>query len=379
MDITNIKIGGDCTLYPPIKTGIELIKTFEKIGYDSIWFEDHLMGIMPESIWTPDVFTLAKYMDNAHCHLETFTMMAVAALNTKKPILGTCVTEAFRRHPALIAQSILSIDHLSKGRTILGLGAGEQENIIPYGIKWDKPFKRLEEAIQIIKLFFDNDEKVSFKGDIFKLDDAVIGLSPIKKRKPPPIWIAAHGPKMLDLTGRVADGWIPLFPNCFNIQIYKEKLNNVLNSAKKAKRNPESITPSLFIPLIIENDHEECHKLINSPIGKLQSLVLPSKIYETFGFKHPLGKDFRGLIDFIPTRYSRDSVLDAFDKIPLEICEKIIVHGTPEDIIQELENYINVGLRHIVLFNLTFFSDLTKINTSHDCIKEVIEYFKKNY
>ena len=122
------------------------------------------MGWIPESIWTPDLISMSKLQPSPHDFYDVFSIMSVAAWNTQKFQLGTSVTEPFRRHPAVLAQIFLTQDHISKGRTILGIGTGEGENVIPYGIKWDKPVTRLEEAIKIIRLLWDSDDKVNFDG-----------------------------------------------------------------------------------------------------------------------------------------------------------------------------------------------------------------------
>ena len=142
---------------------------------------DHLMGWTPESIWTPDLIKSAAFQKDPHIFHEVYSIMAVAAWNTSKVLLGTSVTETFRRHPADLAQTLITQDNISKGRVILGIGTGEGENVIPYGIKWDKPVSRLEESIKIIKLLWESDKKVDYEGEFWKLKDAVLTIKPFEK------------------------------------------------------------------------------------------------------------------------------------------------------------------------------------------------------
>lgn len=336
---------------------------------------DHLMGWTPESIWTPDLIKAAAFQEDPHIFHEVYSIMAVAAWNTSKILLGTSVTETFRRHPAVLAQTLITQDHLSKGRVILGIGAGEGENIIPYGIKWDKPVSRLEESIRIIKLLWESDEKVDYNGGFWKLKDAVLTVKPYKKNEYPPIWIAAHGPKMLDLTGRLGDGWLPAYSDP---KAYEYRLNHIRNAAKKAGRNPNDITPGLYSYIVIDEDHNTCDDLIGTPYVKNMLLTFPNSVYEEFGIKHPLGEDFYGLIDYIPTKYDRETILDAINKIPHKMCNDSILHGTCDEVISKIEEYAKVGMKHIVLTNITFLSDISKIKSSFHNMQKVLNYFKGN-
>ncbi|TFG03257.1 MAG: LLM class flavin-dependent oxidoreductase, partial [Promethearchaeota archaeon] len=287
---------------------------------------------------------------------------------------GTSVTETFRRHPAVLAQTLLTQDHISKGRVILGIGTGEGENVIPYGIKWEKPVSRLEEAIKIIRLLWESDTKVNFDGNFWKLKDAVLALKPREKDKYPPIWIAAHGPQMLELTGRLGDGWLPAYSS---FESYKNHLEIIRNSAKKANRNPDEITPALFSYVYIDEDHDACDEIIDAPVSKNQLLTFPPEIFRKYGVSHPLGEHFYGLLDYIPTKYDRKTILDALNKIPRKMCDDYLFHGTPDEIIEKIEGYAKIGLKHVVLYNTTYLADSTKIKSSFKCMQEVLNYFKE--
>ena len=373
MSVDDVKIGTMSAFLPPFDKGIDTVKRIEDAGYDSAWWLDHLMGWVPESIWTPDVVELAAFQDNPHVFFETLCTLAVAAWNTKKIFLGPSVTETFRRHPAMLAQAFLTLDHISKGRMILGIGAGEGENVTPYGIEWNQPASRLEESIKIIRLLWENDEKIDFKGKYWKLKDAVLGLKPYEDGKYPPIWIGAHGPKMLEITGRVGDGWLPAI---LNLDFYKEGLATIKESARKAGRTPDEITPALWAYTVLDEDHSECLRMLETPLAKNYMLTLPNDVFERYDIQHPFGENFYGLLHYVPTRYDRKTVLDALEKIPRKMCEDCYLHGTPDEIISQIEKLAKLGMRHIVLCNMTFFFDIRKLRSSFDCMKKVLQYFK---
>ena len=373
MDFEDIKIGIDNAYTPPFENGIRTTKLYEKDGFDSLWVPDHIMNWFPDAIWTPDIVNIASFLKNPLDIYNIFPVMAVIASNTKKVSIGTGVTETFRHHPALLAHLIITLDHISKGRMILGIGFGEGENVTPYGIKWEKPVSRLEEAIKIIKLLWEHDKKLDFEGNFWKLNDAVLSLKPYRKKKAPPIWVGAHGPQMLELTGKLGDGWLPFNPSLEN---YKESLEKIQTHAKREGRNPDEITPGISLSVITDEKREECDKMLESPLAKNQLLVASSEYFQNYGMSHPLGENFNGVYDFIPTKYDKKTIMEAYEKIPVKMCKEYYLNGTPDEIIEKVEDYIKVGAKHIVFHDSTTICDVNKNQSAYLCLKKVLDYFK---
>ena len=374
MDISNVKIGIYNVYYPPFEGSINTTKTFEEAGFDSLWIPDHIMSWFPDAIWNPDIVNVASVLKRPHNLYNVFPVMAVIANNTKKVTIGTAVTETFRHHPALLAHLFITLDHLSKGRMILGIGFGEGENVKPYGIKWEKPVSRLEESIKIIKLLWENENKVDFNGNFWKLKDAVLSFKPYRRKKAPPIWIGAHGPKMLELTGKLGDGWLPFN---LNLEEYQESLLKIQNHARKVGRKPDEITPSIVLATIADESREECDRLLATPLAKNQLLAGSDDDFKPYGIKHPLGDNFKGIYDYIPTKYDKKTLMEAYEKIPIEMCKDYYLNGTPDELIEKVEKYIKIGANHIVFYDCTVLSDVYKIQSSVKCIKKVLDYFKE--
>src|SRR5262245_5527747 len=99
--------------------------------YHSIWLPDHLVSFWPDSIWTPEFTDLATVSPSPPRYLDGLTVAAAVAVLTRHVPIATSVVDTVRRHPATLAQSALTLDHLSEGRFILGLGSGEVENTVP--------------------------------------------------------------------------------------------------------------------------------------------------------------------------------------------------------------------------------------------------------
>ncbi|MDO8691829.1 MAG: LLM class flavin-dependent oxidoreductase [Dehalococcoidia bacterium] len=374
MKLSDLKIGTLGGVLPPIDSAIKGAKLSEEWGFDSLWWPDHWMGWHPQSIWKPDIADLPKIQKSSDVYFDVVAAMAATAMVTSRVQLGTSVTDCFRRHPALLAQSWLTLSHISKGRAILGIGAGEVENTEPYGIPFTQPASRLEEVIKIIRLLWENDEPVDYDGKFFKLRGAVLGMRPYEE-KYPPIWVAALGPKMLDMAGRLADGWIPMKQE---VKTYGEKLATLRRSAQTAGRDPSKITAGMFIQYVIADTHEEAHRMVNAPLAKAYALVEPPSTFERFGVKHPFGDNFYPLTDYIPAKYGRQEVLDAVDKVTSAVAEHTISHGTPEDIAEEIKTYVDQGLEHVLLVNTTAFADLSKVRASFRLTNEVLRLIKSS-
>ncbi|MFQ5977790.1 MAG: LLM class flavin-dependent oxidoreductase [Candidatus Heimdallarchaeota archaeon] len=378
--LDDLKVGTLAPLLFPIDRAITTSTKLEKLGYDSIWFPDHLMGWIPDSIWTPDITVLSSMQASPHTFPEVSTAIAAHASHTQTLQMGTAVTEVLRKHPAAVAQTFVTLDHISKGRVILGLGAGEAENLVPYGIPFDHPVSRLEESLRVIKLLWDPEKdpnaKINFDGKYVKLEDAVFSL-PLYEDKAPPIWLGAHGPRMLNLTGELADGWLPAnLPPAD----YKLRLKQIIEVAKKFGREESAVTPGLFIVTALAEDHEECHEMFKTPIARAWALVEGSWAFEAAGARHPLAErddgKFYPFLDYIPNRYERDEILAALEKIPDGMMEGTNIHGTDEDVLKKLEEYVDAGLKHVVLWNLTGMMEPSKHFESIALMKKVVSYIK---
>ncbi|HKJ24725.1 MAG TPA: TIGR03560 family F420-dependent LLM class oxidoreductase, partial [Myxococcota bacterium] len=165
---------------------------FDALGFDSAWVCDHLYGVpMP---------TLPI--------LEGWTELAAVAAVTERIELGTLVTPPFFRNPAVLAKQIATIDQISGGRVIAGLGAGWFEaEFTGYGCEFPSIGKRLaalEEEVRILKALW-TEERATFEGEHFRVVDAICEPKPVR---PPPILIGGGGEKVLmGIVARHADVW----------------------------------------------------------------------------------------------------------------------------------------------------------------------------
>ncbi len=284
-------------------------------GADSFWVGDHLNAMLPQSIATPEYLGVAaKMVPNIDAVLEPWTMLGhLAARNRLRRLrLGVCVTDASRRNPAVTAQAVATLHLLTRGRAILGIGVGEREGTEPYGVEWTKPVARFEEAIATIRALWDSaGELVTRDSPYFPLHNATFALPPYRG-KWPEIWVAAHGPRMLRITGRYADAWVPFVIS--RAPDYAHALEAVRTAASDAGRDPMSIIPAVNRAVVTGRNRDDVDEALDSVIIKASALAAPADAWTRHGVEHPLGADFSGMQDLVPQTLDKQTALSYTDK-----------------------------------------------------------------
>ncbi len=195
----------------PYEGAIELVQEAERLGYDSVWTGE---------AYGSDVFTPLCWV-GAH---------------SSKIRLGTSVMQISARTPTCAAMTALSMDHLSGGRFIMGVGvSGPQVVEGWYGQPFSKPLARTREWVEIFRKVLAREEPVDFQGEHYQLPyrgEGAWGLGkPLKSithplRKRIPVFIGAEGPKNVAQTFAIADGWFPIFLSPYSWDIYEDVLKD---------------------------------------------------------------------------------------------------------------------------------------------------------
>ncbi len=341
--------------------------------YHSIWLPDHMVSFWPDSIWTPEFTDLATVSPSPHRHLDGLAVAAAIAPLTKNVPIATCVVDTVRRHPSLLAQTALTIDHLSKGRFILGLGSGETENTVPYGFNFSKPVSRFEEALKVIRLLWESEGTVDFEGQFYQLKHARLDTEPYEGRFPK-IWIGANGPRMLDITGRYADGWWPA--GAWSPEEYADKLQVIRTSAERAGRDPMAIVPASIMFCLIGDD-AELAEIMEAPLVKALVMQIPAEEMKKRGHKHPLGENWRGMQDINPGTMPRERFLSMLEKFDPEGLLSVVLHGTPKKMAQIFKDYADAGMRVPKILDYSGMAGLKYSARSAEKVRETEDEFMK--
>lgn len=322
-------------------------------GADSLWAPDHLIQLLPTSLWRREYTSAAVLAPDGNAQYDPWTTLSYTAARTchRRLLLGVGVTDTGRRNPAVIAQAAAGLHLLSRGRFVLGIGPGERENNVPYGVDWRRPVARFEEALATIRTLWDSKgEAVSRDSEFFPLHDAVFGLPPYRGTRPP-VWIGAHGPRMLRAVGRFGDGWLPAFSQQPNE--YGKRLAAIRAAAQDAGRDPLAITPAAIFFVFPGRTRRHSQEVLDSVPARAFALCASAQVWAGHGVEHPLGADFAGLQDIMPHTLTEQQALRCAEQVPDALLGAEFPNGTPADIVDRIAEYRNHGLRHAVLVNMS--------------------------
>jgi phthiodiolone/phenolphthiodiolone dimycocerosates ketoreductase len=341
-----VSIGLGVGTQPPLSRIALMVRAARAARFDAVWTVDHFQGWFPQELWTKEMSWTAGPDVTPHEYFDYQALVGHLLTRVGGMQVGVAVTEALRRHPVLLAQTAMTWSHLAKTAPILGVGAGERENTVPYGIDFDHPVARLEEALQIVRRCFESRGPFDFNGRFFDMDKAVMDLAPVPGRRPR-IWVAAHGPRMLRLTGCYGDGWYPTFP--MSPEQYAASLARIRNAAKESGRDGRLIVPAAQMIVVLGRTEREARKYLGTRLLRFLALLSPAAMWSENGVEHPLGAGFRGMIDFVPAEHPPDRIEAALAAVPVDAVAEGVLWGTPDMVLERLESYVDAGLRHIVL------------------------------
>lgn len=305
----------------------------DKTGYDSIFYMDHTN--VPQ--WKKAVV------------LDPWVMLSAIAAVTNNVELGTCVTDAIRRHPSNIALAAITLDRISKGRAILGIGAGEAQNLKEFCIPFEKPVSKWAEQIELIKTLYGShpDNTVSYTGKYYQLEGACLQAPPIRKPHPP-TYMAAGGKRTLELTGKLGDGWLPIGYTPELFENHRQKIEASMEKHDRSEEDRANFQMALDIDVYFSEDAEASWAKMKEAVKV--SLFKP-EILRVHGLKEIEGFDF---VKYF-TEYSMSNqdwivkMREAATQIPDAVARSSTAIGTPDDMIPTFERFLKAGVNHFVI------------------------------
>lgn len=265
---------------------------------------------------------------------DVWVFLTAAAAHTKEIDLGTGIVTPYTVNPAELAMHAATLDEYSGGRVRLGVSVGAVEFLRWVGIEARRPLSAMRESIEIIRRLLKG-ERVEHDGRVFKgwTRDAYMRFEPLRDRIP--VYLGAQSRRMLELTGEIADGGLPLL---FPPEYIEDVLGHISTGAARADRRLEDIDVVGCIWFSVSEDPE-------AAMDSLRGLV---SFYGPHLAPEMIGKVGLKTEDFDPIREALSA--QDFERAKALVTDemaRIAIHGTPEDCVERIEQLIGKGLTHV--------------------------------
>lgn len=300
------------SFWPEVFSASDVVKysrEAEKKGYDSVWIAEHYL------------------------FRDAFATLGAVALATSRIRLATGVVNPYTRHPASIAMSVATIDELSNGRAILGIGSG-----VPFwieeqmGMEMGRPVSVTRDSIQVIRRLL-SEETVSYKGRVFTLRDMKLGFKTCQSHVP--IYMAAVGSKTLQLAGEIADGVI-LTAGC-SPKYVADAVENIRIGAEKAKRKMSEMEIVAFLISAVSENSKAAKDMTRELIASLLTRPGRAKL-----MLNPEDLDEKAL-GLIKEEAQRGNLSAAGTHVTTPMIESMSVAGTPQECRPKIAEYVRKG------------------------------------
>ena len=273
-----------------------------------------------DTIWIPETWGM-----------ENFSMLSAISNRTSQKI-GSSIINIYSRSPSLIAMGAATIDTISDGRLILGLGTSSLPIIDTFhGYKFEKPVQRMKEYIEIIKLVL-SEKPVNYSGEIFNLKNFSLLIKP--KRESIPIYLAAVNQKMVELSWDIGDGVI----------FYLRPLNEMKETITKMQSKKKIDVTCQIITCVAEDSDTAIRRAKKT----LAFYVSVGKVYREFLAKHGFKNETTNIFD----EFKKSGFKSNHDLIPDSMLKSLCIAGTPNECIKQLEKFSETGINlPIIQFN----------------------------
>ncbi|HYL66564.1 MAG TPA: LLM class flavin-dependent oxidoreductase [Nitrosopumilaceae archaeon] len=275
----------------------------------------------PDSVWIPETWGM-----------EGLSMLSTVSQIIKNSKIGSSIINIYSRTPSLIAMGAATIDTLSNGRLILGLGTSS-ESIIQewHGLEFNQPVQRMREYVEIIRLIMSGN-KINYDGKLFHLKNFTLLIKPTRKEIP--IYLAAVNQKMVELTWEIADGVI----------FYLRPILELQNTIQKMQSKKKIEVSSQFITCI----SEDSEKAINRAKKTLAFYISVGKIYREFLAKNGFAKEIQEIYD----EYKKSGFRTNYKLVSTNMLDSLTICGIPEECKKKLDRFVKTGVSlPIIQFN----------------------------
>jgi F420-dependent oxidoreductase-like protein len=305
---------------------LTLVREAEAVGFDSVWAAEAYGS-------------------------DTATVLAWLAANTEKIRIGSAIFQMPGRSPAMTAMTAATLDNLSNGRVILGIGSsGPQVAEGWHGQRFAKQLQRTREYVAILRKALAR-ERLEFDGDIYELPlpdgpgkALKLMIAPVQERIP--IYIAAIGPKNTQLTGEIADGWMPTFFSPEHVGEFRELLEEGAARADNGKKIDDSFDIAPNVSLCISDDLDAARDVMRPMLA----LYVGGMGSRDKNFYNALVRryGFEEAAEEVQDLYLSGKKDEAAAALPAELIDKTALVGPVDRVKERLELYREAGVGTLI-------------------------------
>jgi len=274
---------------------------------------------------------------------DAIVPMAAYAAVTEKIKIGSAVINNWTRNIGLLASTFLTLDDLAPNRIICGIGAWWDPLAKNVGINRTKPLKAMEETITIMRRLL-NMERVTFEGEFVNVHG--IELDVVHGRREPrnvPIYIGATGDKMMELTGRIADGVVMNY--CVPIEYNDMAIEQLMVGLKAAGRRLEDFDRPQLVVCSVDEDHDKAIDTTRELL--VQYLAQQPHIAKASGVSQEVVQSIQAILGWPATH---EQIQAAKHLVPEDLIDRITASGTPEEAQAKVQKYIDHGCTCPILY-----------------------------
>jgi len=263
-----------------------------------------------------------------------FVYLTAVAINTEKVSLGPGITNPYLNHPISTGQMLASLDEISKGRVVCGIGAGDKENLRKIGVNQYKPVSAVREAVEILRTV-SSGQTVNINGEVFRISNARLRFFMTRKY---PVFIGAQGDKMLGLAGIIGDGVII---NAGDAQECKRAIEIARFAGEHAKRSMSDFVWSAATPFSISEDEDDAIKPL---LPKVAVVVggCNKQVLDRYGISIEEAQNVREALKI--GDYSKIA-----KSVTPNMIESLSIAGTPDNCIEKISALVKAGIKLVIL------------------------------
>ncbi|MBU7016482.1 MAG: 5,10-methylenetetrahydromethanopterin reductase [Theionarchaea archaeon] len=305
-----------------MKFGIEFSP--EKPTYEVAYYSRDAEDAGFHHVWITDHYN----------NRNVYSTMTDIAYTTNRILIGSAVTNPYVCNPVWTSTAIFTIDEISGGRAIFGIGAGDKMTLNAIGIKWEKPLAAVKETVEIFQQLNET-KKCVYHGNFFDIPNARIKKKPSHRI---PVYVGAQGPKMLKLSAALAEG---VLVNASHPRDFEPAVQALKDGAREAGRDISQIDVAAYTSFSIDGKRDKAVKKARIVAGAI-AVGSPELVLERHGIDRETAESIKEMVA------KQDFQTMKEGGVPDDVVEAFSIAGTPEDCVEKIKALEKVGVTQIV-------------------------------